>query len=555
MYHDYLRGVMDMRTAKALFSIQRNNYAPVNILPTEILCMVFSICRDWAFEHSYPSGQPIVAISQTCTRWRQICLNSPTLWRKLDLNSRWARLSLDRSRGYPVQLALEFFERRCDDKRRLNLINLLKDSLHRAEDISMFGDTETILTAIIAPATNLKKLAITLKFDHDLYDLPQSFASSPVFNDPLFSSKAPGLRHLELSGFRMPWSRGYYQNLTTLKIDHCYVGQCADGEDEEICYILQDMPDLRQLELRLKKPTGWKAETDELLQIQPSIPQGGIPLKSLRTVILEVPAEYAKRILANIKAPLTKLSINVGEVDGPDLNVAQLMLPDTFPHDILPHMHRLSVCASRDGCAELVGRSFDHGFSFELAWTNTYPLHQLTIFTWIAEVMHANYTPPVLVDVVLESALEMPEGSHPFGLFTSFRTIRCLKLAELGAVSVLTGLLDAVPSSRPYLEVIQAYPLVEPEVTKAILELCRRYPRLRHLDFPRAVIQSTSRSGLVEFVQGLNKLDVYVGWFEAELEDLSTFDGYSPDDLLPAESEFGEDELELIEEVELLEEL
>ncbi|KIP06884.1 hypothetical protein PHLGIDRAFT_442875 [Phlebiopsis gigantea 11061_1 CR5-6] len=247
MYLEYLQGGKDFRAVLAKLSAQRNDHAPVNKLPTEVLCMVFTIHRDSDGVHEHPDlpGHPIVPISQTCARWRRICLSTPKLWCKVRLSSRWAKLALDRSGSYPLNLSHDFL----DGEGSVELLDRLGGHLSRVECLLLNNSRLDRVRAVFEapPAPNLKQLSMEILSPNvPLYSAPCVLDGQP------FKGETPKLRHLELNFFRMPWSRGYYQNLTTLKIARCAAGR-GSLKDKDICCILQDMPDLQELELALER--------------------------------------------------------------------------------------------------------------------------------------------------------------------------------------------------------------------------------------------------------------------------------------------------------------
>lgn len=80
--------------------------APVNRLPTEILCDIFHMVHRSSF-----SLKPSLALSHVCGRWRSIALELPELWTFVDISSSCADEMLAefsrRSRDYDLCLSTE----------------------------------------------------------------------------------------------------------------------------------------------------------------------------------------------------------------------------------------------------------------------------------------------------------------------------------------------------------------------------------------------------------------------------------------------------------------
>ncbi|KAG2070938.1 hypothetical protein BDR04DRAFT_1099171 [Suillus decipiens] len=99
-------------------------------LPTEILSEIFLYCLPEE-EHLSPASRlaPIL-LTRVCRRWRQVALGFPRLWKSLllkddDDDDDWDRQAfcynywLERSRGYPLSLRIEYYGDRSDLRRLL----------------------------------------------------------------------------------------------------------------------------------------------------------------------------------------------------------------------------------------------------------------------------------------------------------------------------------------------------------------------------------------------------------------------------------------------------
>lgn len=357
----------------------------------------------------------------------------------------------------------------------------------------------------------------------------------------LFGGAADQLRIVDFDSARMPWAPGYYSNLTSLKVTNCYVGACME-RDRNIRCVLEDCPNLEILELGFITPQGWITSRDTVIADGTA---RRIPLKSLRTIDLTAPVDYVQYILSGIESPsVTKLSMSLGHVYGPDTKVPALLGPEHFPPKIFPSIRRLAATARAGSSpSKLEGLTPDGDIVFWLTWSDGDPtsLTQLCIFEWIADVILQNHSTPELQHVDLRSNVEMTEGPHSFTSFTAFPTIRTLELVDLGAASVLERMLDERVWTRaggwPNLSTIHVGPLLEHRVTAALVGLCTKHATLRNVDLSHSIVQAWSREDLATFVRDLRAIDASVDYHDCEFEDLSTFDGYSsPDAVLHYES-------------------
>jgi hypothetical protein len=93
---------------------------PIKKLPAEILSHIFEIAISSSSSHSPPNQhQPLLAISLVCTWWREMAINTPSLWSHINIHIgtsledcippslKHTRLCLDRAHGVPIRL--QFF--------------------------------------------------------------------------------------------------------------------------------------------------------------------------------------------------------------------------------------------------------------------------------------------------------------------------------------------------------------------------------------------------------------------------------------------------------------
>jgi hypothetical protein len=169
-------------------------------------------------------------ISQVCSRWRHLALETPTLWRELALDGRtelWTQ-HLARARGCTLDVRLAhapFVPRR----RRHRVApewghSTVQWALHPAlpylshwRSLSLcFGKATPFLwNAALSPLCHPSALAPRLAAIELVYpanDDSKYFA--------LFGGYAPRLRQATVSGVRLAWDHGVFGNLTSLDYAH-----------------------------------------------------------------------------------------------------------------------------------------------------------------------------------------------------------------------------------------------------------------------------------------------------------------------------------------------
>ncbi|KAG2365477.1 hypothetical protein BDR07DRAFT_1607462 [Suillus spraguei] len=109
-------------------TVRTRSSSTISHLPTEILSEIFLYCLPQE-EHLPPASRlaPIL-LTRICRRWRQVALGFPRLWNNLLLNDDdddWHRRAfcynywLERSRGCPLSLRIEYYGDRSDLRRLL----------------------------------------------------------------------------------------------------------------------------------------------------------------------------------------------------------------------------------------------------------------------------------------------------------------------------------------------------------------------------------------------------------------------------------------------------
>lgn len=255
--------------------------------------MIFSLCVEL---QEHPSNiHPALTISHTCSVWRAISVEHPTMWSRVNLSQlspASAELVLGRGRAVPLRIV------GCDVSTRRDVTALISDHCHRLEElhiqITPNNDTATMVVGIPAVAyPSLRRVSLHLPLSSSSLSGSAHIAIIPT---PLFDCNAPQLRCLSLVGVRLPFLSGRYRNLSTLKIAR---GDPLGANDDDICWVLRESPNLEMLEIdllitRTRGPATGIFLGRAVTRHPPTL------LSRLRTVRLSMPLVIAHRLLSSI---------------------------------------------------------------------------------------------------------------------------------------------------------------------------------------------------------------------------------------------------------------
>ncbi|KAH9920279.1 uncharacterized protein B0H18DRAFT_1024549 [Fomitopsis serialis] len=202
---------------------------PINRLPPELLNHVFDYIptrpqipvtptRDasTAFRIWGPTvldTRSSVVLSQVCWYWRDVCLQSSTMWAHI-LDSQPFELDtlLERSRELPLKVLMTFSE--------LRSLQFLSEQSHGIQELHWIQlDMQRSGACLSFPAPALRTLTLTGPRSSTSYHGADSYLddSCPI----LFSNQTTALAHLSLCS--LPWlPHNRFDNLTCLYIDSCH---------------------------------------------------------------------------------------------------------------------------------------------------------------------------------------------------------------------------------------------------------------------------------------------------------------------------------------------
>ncbi|KAF9257064.1 hypothetical protein L218DRAFT_1006593 [Marasmius fiardii PR-910] len=235
------------------------NSCPISLLPSEILIEIFAYLMahrsaSIPFENIRPS---YINFTYVCRDWRDLALNTPTLWTQPDFRwPVWAREMLRRSKGAPLHISY-----RHEDVGEEEFEATMTDVLaHTSRFASLFlrldlwreeMGYDRFFQALDKPAPLLRSLH--LSFCHTLHphDIP--------FAENLFDHNTPSLRQLTLDGCHFVWTSPLLKNLTVFFLRthvNAVTSPCSQcPSTKQFMEILEAMPQLEVLNVDSSLPS------------------------------------------------------------------------------------------------------------------------------------------------------------------------------------------------------------------------------------------------------------------------------------------------------------
>ena len=306
-------------------------WAPISRLPPELLSLVFCHLRDIkieqcdseyhhdAFERPFEFQRKFAVenwmkISHVCHSWREVALNTVSLWSHLIVTRssyKWAEECLRRSKESSLVLFAHFSGANGLNSHHPSraLLRELKNHIGRCRVLNLQLATEDLIDLL--SQTNTSHL---VQF-HYCYrsDSAGSRLFPPLIDDSLL--RADSLRRLSISSCPIDWTASIFRRLTHLKL------YCIPEEFKLECHtfvsFLVGMPQLEVLDLcdflRMENSEGNRRQAD------------GTHLQHLKYVELRDNPQALAGFLSSLPIPpLCKLCIN-GE--GSPATAAEELLP------------------------------------------------------------------------------------------------------------------------------------------------------------------------------------------------------------------------------------
>ncbi|KDQ06981.1 hypothetical protein BOTBODRAFT_192737 [Botryobasidium botryosum FD-172 SS1] len=235
---DYAVHAMVTYTSKVLNSVQarRNEHCPIYRLPNDIIPTIFHFARQCSLgsNDGLLRSAP-VNLSQVSRWWRNIALNTPALWTRIDSqNVILAELLAKRSKNELLNINVKLTPTFAYIPiRTKHFTKFLTAHIHRWESFTLRGNCS--FKALDSPAPNLRVLQLhTDEWDDD----------KCYFDANIFSNHTPLLHTLTLEGFMIYAGTQFHAGL---KILHLYNVQIFGAPQRFTAASLAACPLLREL--------------------------------------------------------------------------------------------------------------------------------------------------------------------------------------------------------------------------------------------------------------------------------------------------------------------
>lgn len=280
---------------KAAFGIlaARNRASPVQSLPTEVLRQVFM--------HLKGDIRAKLALTQTCSAWRELMIEDPFMWTSVDLDTVCSPVIASkifrRAKEYPLQLT-------CHDWNELRL-NCASFELGRVEELETTFTVPMFRNLCKRGAPLLKRFRIAIpRHSNMITYLPY-----------LFAQTHPVLKDLTMIDCRLMFTPDNYRGLTRLDIRFSRP-MMSLRQDEDFLYIFRGCPGLE--ELRLENMNLYR-DTQDYTDV--------VHLAQLRTMHIRLSVRDMACLLSAISAPpslrLSMVSYGYDRRRGPENSEAE----------------------------------------------------------------------------------------------------------------------------------------------------------------------------------------------------------------------------------------
>ena len=191
-----------LRIAICTINARRNHTTPICRLPSEILAHIFSFLVAVDFPQRQNLGW--IKVSHVCSYWREVALEYPQLWTRiqLDLGKAWVLEMSTRAKQASLIFESYYFERS---------VRLISPHWPRAGVV--------ILSGLVTPVRDLQPIDIPAPMmEHFELSVGNRYDLIMKLSDDLFSKHAPLLRTASFDGLAIPWSSPVFHNLISLKV-------------------------------------------------------------------------------------------------------------------------------------------------------------------------------------------------------------------------------------------------------------------------------------------------------------------------------------------------
>lgn len=215
------------KTTRTL-KFRRNALAPISRLPPETISIIFSFLSSPREYVQLFTGekQDVLAwlrVSHVCHRWREIALNQPRFWSRIDfttLTSAGATEVLSRAKMAPLELEADLSCAHWPCDRVVALGQQLSSHISHISRLNItadMADLQTIIGGLASPAPTLEWLSLVVDDEgHPRMGIPSR--SNTTISHALLDGTAPRLSCLRLDHCDITWTSPLFRSLRVLDL-------------------------------------------------------------------------------------------------------------------------------------------------------------------------------------------------------------------------------------------------------------------------------------------------------------------------------------------------
>ncbi|EIN09699.1 hypothetical protein PUNSTDRAFT_133474 [Punctularia strigosozonata HHB-11173 SS5] len=244
------RRLKDIADAILDLCAEHNASRPVSRLPVEVMAIIFHLSQiSRTQDHNY--GPPWVdttwspSLTQVCVSWREIALNTPSLWNCLPLDKLHLALALSRRFDNHLLRIRESGMKTWNGDASVMLSNILAKNTARIAEIRIGSRRGAVVRTVLdgfdqlAPVLQTLSLVLPDKYDHSFISVMESICRL----------RTPALQHLKLMRAPSPaiWRSSLLRSpgLRYLHLQTTFEDVLADALD-----VLGSLPLLERLRVR-----------------------------------------------------------------------------------------------------------------------------------------------------------------------------------------------------------------------------------------------------------------------------------------------------------------
>ncbi|KAG8790224.1 hypothetical protein FRC12_012469 [Ceratobasidium sp. 428] len=280
-------------------------YAPINTLPPEILSYVFTLSRSYCACTS-TEGIEFHDLAVVCTYWREIALNTTTLWTHIDVGpgtpTYLTKLLLKRTRDVPIHAhvyepptSLPRLEREAS--------GLLAPHAHRVRTVHVesYSFNQTFIRSILnlwLGHSNNKNILESLVIYQPYFTVRQNDEGTTIARSERAKRTMAALTTLQLQNVSFGWNSVAYHDLVDLRL--AFTPGSVSISILQLVEILSASPALATLRLEyltIYQTEGWRQLAPirmenlsvlNLIHMLPNCLRLLLPLISTTTSLIEI---------------------------------------------------------------------------------------------------------------------------------------------------------------------------------------------------------------------------------------------------------------------------